>query len=63
MDKIVRVSELRDENDVLTHKMCCLCFDFIPVEDLFICEHESRWDQCKPCAAENPMKCYCKEDE
>lgn len=58
---VVRVSEVRDENDVLTHKMCCLCMDFIPVKDLWVCKHGEKWDSCKDCA---PFlgRCNCEED-
>lgn len=55
---VIRVGELRDEFGTLTHMMCCLCFEFIPLEDLYRCEHEARWDSCKPCTAENPLP-YC----
>lgn len=62
MKPIVRVSEIRDETGALTHKMCCLCLDFVPVADLWVCKHGHKWDSCKPCA---PFlgNCLCKKEE
>ena len=34
-----------------THKGCCICFEFVPVEDLWQDLDGSRWDMCKPCGA------------
>lgn len=59
---VMRVGELRDESGRLTHMMCCLCFHFTPIEDLYRCEHGNRWDSCTPCTEEHPLKCYCQEE-
>lgn len=59
---VIRVSEVRNEEGVLTHKMCCLCMNFIAVEDLWVCKHGEKWDSCYPCA---PFlgRCNCEEDK
>lgn len=46
---IHRLSEVRDTTGQLTHKMCCICFEFVPVEDLWRDEGGQRWDMCVPC--------------
>lgn len=34
-----------------THKGCCICFEFIPVEDLWKDVDGTKWDMCEPCGA------------
>lgn len=43
---IVRLSDM-----VPGHKMCCICFEYIPVEDLFVDPSGQKWDLCNPCNA------------
>lgn len=33
------------------HKMCCICFEYIQVYDLWVDRDGQKWDMCKPCAA------------
>lgn len=46
---IHRLSEVRDEHGELIRKMCCLCFDFVPVDELFVDNAGDRWDMCRTC--------------
>lgn len=46
---IHRLSEVRNEAGELTHKMCCLCFEFIPVDELYVDGDGTRWDMCRTC--------------
>lgn len=43
---IVRLSDM-----VPDHKMCCLCFEYIPYDELYVDFTGQKWDMCKPCAA------------
>lgn len=36
------------------HKMCCLCFEFVPFSDLYEDARGFKWDICKPCQARDP---------
>ena len=31
------------------HKMCCVCFNFIPYDELYIDDKGQKWDNCIPC--------------
>lgn len=46
---IRRLTEFHDAEGVLTHQMCCLCVEFIAVEDLWTDAEGQRWDLCSPC--------------
>lgn len=43
---MVRIADM-----VPGHKMCCLCFEFIPIDDLYVDREGQKWDTCKPCNA------------
>ena len=32
-----------------THQLCCICFDYILVEDLWVDEDGTKWDICQKC--------------
>jgi len=44
-----RLSEIRDEAGNLTHRMCCICFEYVPVDNLWRDENGQRWDMCQDC--------------
>ena len=44
--KIRKLTEVLNEEGELTHKMCVFCFDFIPVDELYVDENGQRWDSC-----------------
>ena len=31
------------------HKMCCVCFNFIPYDELYVDNDGQKWDNCVPC--------------
>jgi hypothetical protein len=33
------------------HRMCCLCFEAIPVDQLWVDNDGMQWDMCVPCKA------------
>lgn len=39
---IVRLSDM-----VPGHKMCCICFEYIPYDDLWVDQDGQKWDMCK----------------
>jgi hypothetical protein len=43
---VVRLSEVRDDQGNLTHKMCCICFEMTSVEDLWVDPMGVKWDIC-----------------
>lgn len=57
--KVTRLDEVVQDG-VLTHKMCCVCFEYIPVGELWQDENGQRWDVCRPCAKTEAMS---KENE
>lgn len=44
-----RLSETRDSSGRVVAKMCCLCFEMIVLDDLYVDEHGDRWDMCCAC--------------
>jgi hypothetical protein len=49
---IRRLDEIRDETGQLTHKMCCICFEMVPLRDLWRDVEGQQWDLCSDvCAA------------
>lgn len=52
---IHRLSEVRDEAGNLTHKMCCLCFDYIVVEDLWLGHVRGLWRDRERSGMENAV--------
>lgn len=45
----VDLTRLVDGEGNPTHMMCCICFEYIPLEDLWTDESGQRWDVCKSC--------------
>lgn len=41
---MIRLSDM-----VPGHKMCCLCFEYIPYEELYVDSTGQKWDMCQPC--------------
>ena len=35
------------------HKMCPVCFEYTPFEDLWVDKDGQKWDMCRPCGAYN----------
>jgi hypothetical protein len=35
--------------------MCCICFRYFNVEDLFIDDDGDKWDMCVPCGIEETL--------
>lgn len=29
--------------------LCCICMEFIPIEDLYVDSDGQKWDNCVPC--------------
>ena len=42
----VRLTEVRDIDGTLTHKMCTFCFRMLPVAELWVDEQGQKWDSC-----------------
>ena len=47
---VTRISERRDAEGKLTHIMCCLCFEYTPLDGLYVDSGGLRWNICTPCA-------------
>jgi hypothetical protein len=35
----------------LTHILCCVCFEFTRVQDLYVDDAGEKWDVCHGCAS------------
>ena len=47
---VTRLDEVRDPSTgVWTHKMCCICCEFVPLDELWIDCQGQKWDLFKPC--------------
>jgi hypothetical protein len=31
------------------HRMCCICFEYISIDSLYIDAKGQKWDECTPC--------------
>lgn len=36
-----------DEFGVLTHKVCCICFEWVLVDNFYVDRWGQKWDMCK----------------
>lgn len=45
----VDLKVLVDKEEKQTHQLCCICFEYIPVEDLYKDEQGQKWDVCQKC--------------
>lgn len=43
---IVKLTEMRDSDGALTHRMCVFCFKMIPVKELYTDTDGNKWDSC-----------------
>lgn len=41
---ITRISDM-----IPGYKMCAICFEAVPVDDVYTDRHGDRWDMCVPC--------------
>lgn len=46
---VARLTELRDDGGDLTHMMCCICFEYTKVDELWVDDEGQTWDMCKGC--------------
>lgn len=46
---VERLSEIRDGDGRITHKLCCICFQYIPFDELWVDDLGQRWDMCVGC--------------
>ena len=43
------LSKLADDENKITHYMCCICFEYTAIADLFVDFEGHKWDMCIDC--------------
>lgn len=51
------------EEQKLTHRMCCICFEYIPVDELYVDDDGQKWDVCQKCELHEQLRAKEQEHE
>lgn len=43
------IKKLVNDKHEQTHQLCCCCFEYIPVTELWVDEDGTKWDVCQDC--------------
>lgn len=45
----VDLKRLVDQEHKITHQLCCVCMNYIPLDKLYVDDNGTKWDVCPDC--------------